>query len=189
MSRRVPSIFLFGYRGSGKSAVGQCLAARLERTCHDTDQLVEARDGRTIAQIFADSGEAVFRDLEAAVLSDLCDRSRSGELLVVATGGGVVLRPASVDAMRGCGVVVWLTASAATLRSRITRSGPATSRPPLKGKSAVDEVASVLGERLPHYRKAAHVEVSTEEQDPAAAASRILELLESGHSAGACGFR
>ena len=76
-------IFLIGYRGTGKTTVARLLAQRLGRESVDADQEIERRAGKLIAAIFADDGEAVFRDLEAAVVADL---ARTG--LVVSTGGG-----------------------------------------------------------------------------------------------------
>src|SRR5947208_11489758 len=88
-SSRHPVIFLVGYRGSGKTTVARALADRLGWTWADADVVLEARHGRSIRQIFAEEGEAGFRDKEAALLEDLCGLRRH----VIATGGGIVLRP------------------------------------------------------------------------------------------------
>ncbi len=85
------TVYLIGYRASGKTTVGRALAARLCRDFVDTDHLVEAEAGREITAIFEQSGEETFRHLESEILRRVCERSAQGEELVVATGGGVVL--------------------------------------------------------------------------------------------------
>src|SRR5262245_14443378 len=107
-------LFLIGYRGSGKSAVARALSRRWNCACIDADEELERRAGKTIRQIFQDDGEADFRDRESAVLADLARRHD----VVVATGGGVVLRPENRKLLRR-GRVVWLTAPAETLWRRM----------------------------------------------------------------------
>jgi shikimate kinase len=82
-------VFLIGYRGSGKSTVARLLAERLGFNWVDADDQIEARAGKSIAQIFADEGQRSFRELEAAVAAELCRRQQT----VVALGGGAVLAP------------------------------------------------------------------------------------------------
>ena len=120
-----PVVFLVGYRGAGKTAVGRALAARLGWAFHDADAELESQVGATVADLFAAEGEAGFRDREAAVLADLVTRPR----VVIATGGGVVLRSANRDVLR-TGFVVWLTASAETLWGRIRSDPLSTARRP-----------------------------------------------------------
>jgi shikimate kinase len=176
-----PSVYLVGYRGSGKTAVGRLLAARLGWPFCDADLLLEARAGRSIASIFAADGELAFRDLESAVIDELAARSLGGERLVVATGGGIVLRPRNVEVLRRSGIVVWLEASAGELRRRIgldPRS--ASQRPALSpGGTAVDEVEAVLRAREPLYRAAAHHSISTDGRSPAEVMEAVLPWLTS----------
>src|SRR5262245_13627410 len=106
---------LIGYRGSGKTAVARLLAARLAWTWVDTDVEVELRAGKSIAAIFADAGEPRFRDLEAQVIGEVAERDR----LVLALGGGAVLRPETRDLLKRSAKTVWLTASPDTLWARI----------------------------------------------------------------------
>ena len=101
--------------------------------------------------------------------------------MVVATGGGVVLRPRNVDRLRAAGTVIWLSASPETLKARIQgdeRSGD--DRPPLSGTSAVDEVDEVLASRVELYRRAGHFEIPTDELESDAVVERILEAI--GHA-------
>jgi shikimate kinase len=156
--------------------VGTALARKLGFPFHDTDLWIESRSGKTIAQCFAEAGEAAFRALESEVLESLLLRVRSGEKMVLATGGGIVLSPENVAKLRAEGRVVWLVASVKTLEERI-RNDPASGakRPPLLGRSSLGEVASVLKEREPLYRAAAHAQVTAEGFSPDEVAARILQ--------------
>lgn len=98
------NIVLIGMMGCGKTTVGGLLAARLGRELADTDAWVEAREGRTIAQIFADEGETYFRDRERDAAAELARRQD----LVIACGGGLPLRPDSIGCLKESGVVFWL---------------------------------------------------------------------------------
>src|SRR5262245_5811404 len=115
MSSPVQLVFLIGYRGSGKTTVARLLAQRLSWQWLDADAVLEARHERSIRQIFAEEGEAGFRDKEVAWLEEFCRYSKH----VVATGGGVILRERNRQLLREAGYVVWLTADSATLWQRI----------------------------------------------------------------------
>ncbi len=111
-------VVLIGLMGSGKSSVGRHLAEALGRPFVDTDLEVERAQGRTIADIFRNSGEEAFRVAEESVLARVLDESPAS---VVATGGGVVLREANRSRLNDhC--VVWLRAQVDTLVERVERS-------------------------------------------------------------------
>jgi shikimate kinase len=171
MTELPPRVYLVGPRGSGKTTVGRLLAGRLGWSFLDMDERIEAAAGRSVAQLFFDEGEAGFRDREAAVLRELA--ARPG--LVIATGGGVVLRPDNRDTLRATGHCVWLAAHPATLFARI-QGDPATAgrRPPLTGLSGLEEIEHVLAVREPLYRAVAHQTVVTEHLSPDAVVSAIL---------------
>src|SRR5438445_2457666 len=144
-------IFLIGPRGSGKSTVAKLVAKELGWEWTDADAELESRAGRTIRDVFVAEGEEGFRRREAEVLAELCQRHR----LVVATGGGVVLREDNRELLKK-GWAVWLTADAGTLWRRI--SGDATSaerRPALTGAGGKSEVELLLRTREPLYRACA----------------------------------
>ena len=165
---------LIGYRATGKTTLAKLLAERLDWDWIDADVEIERRAGKTIAQIFAEQGEPVFRDIEAQVISDLCRRDR----LVIAAGGGAPMRPESRGAMREGGRVVWLTARPETILARMT--GDATTaarRPNLTEKDPLEEILHVLQVREPIYREAAHCSVDTEGKTPDELADTILNLL------------
>jgi shikimate kinase len=152
------NIVLIGYRGAGKSAVGRRLAARLGRTLVSTDAEVVKRADRTIPEIVAKEGWEYFRDLESDICRELADRDQ----LVIDTGGGAILRPQNVEALKKNGTVFWLEASVETITKRIGRD---TQRPSLTGtKSFVDEIQDVLRERTPKYQAAADHVIRTEDQ-------------------------
>lgn len=168
------SIVLIGYRGAGKTVVGRALADRLGRPLVETDQLIDARAGRSIAEIFAQAGERHFRDLERAVVAEL----RAEPSAVISAGGGVVLGAQNVAHLRSIGTVVWLTAAPEVLWRRIagdaaTRLG----RPDLTPLGGLAEVERLLAARTPLYRAAADHEIDTTAMAPADIAERIIELV------------
>ena len=98
------NIILVGFMGAGKSACGRMLARRLGRCFVETDDMIVARDGRNIPDIFRQDGEAAFRRLETEALEAL--RLKSGD--VIATGGGLPCRDGRMEVLRALGTVVWL---------------------------------------------------------------------------------
>ena len=150
-----PRVYLTGFMAAGKSAVGPFLADRLGYRFVDLDWLVEARTGRTVPALFAEGGEAAFRDAE----SDALVETARGENVVVATGGGALVDPANLRTARAAGVVVWLRASVETTLARL---GSAAGRPlladragrPLQGEALDQRVRALLAEREPFYAQA-----------------------------------
>lgn len=140
-----PSIVLIGFMGTGKTAVGQRLAARLGRPFIDTDALVEARAGRPIARIFQEDGEEAFRRLEAHAVAEACTQPGA----VIATGGGVVLRPENMRRLRQAGVVVALRADPDAILARV---GAGEDRPLLSADPAT-RMRDLLAERDALYRQ------------------------------------
>src|ERR1700741_2364881 len=113
------NVILVGFMGAGKSSVGRILARRLGRCFVETDDLITAREGRSIPEIFRDAGEARFRELEAETLEALA--LKSGE--VIATGGGTPCREGRMEQLRALGTVVWLDADLRELHARASRIG------------------------------------------------------------------
>ena len=167
-------IVLIGYRGCGKSTVGRLVADRLQLPFVDMDERIAQRAGRSIADIFAEDGEQVFRKLESEMIGEFASNNPS----VLSVGGGAVLREDNVARLREHGTVVWLKADAGTLWARIARDAASVhQRPPLTRLSGVAEVIQVLAEREPLYQSAAHHVVDAAGDDPAAVAQRILRIL------------
>jgi shikimate kinase len=163
-------IVLVGPRGSGKSAVGKALSECLGWRFVDADEQLQQRAGKTIRELFDTEGEAGFRLREATLLAELLSLSH----VVLATGGGVVLRPENRAALRTAALVVWLQADAETLWQRIVAdSSTAATRPNLAG-GGLDEVRQVLATREPLYREVAHIALDTCGRSPAALAEVLM---------------
>jgi shikimate kinase len=164
------NLVLIGYRGTGKTTVARLLAHQLGWDWVDSDVEVELRAGRSIATIFADSGEAAFRDIEAGVLGTLVKRPDT----VIAAGGGAVVRPENRRLLAEADAVVWLTARVDTILARIAGDAATASRRPNLLSGGESEVRQLLAERTPLYRACATVEVATDDRSPADAAAEIL---------------
>ncbi len=163
-------IVLVGMMGAGKTTVGHRLAARLGRRMVDSDELIEARTGRTVREIFERDGEPAFRVLETAALVEALDVP---EPLVIAAAGGVLMRPENREALQRSGaLVVWLRADPAVLAVRATRG---VHRPLLDGDPDA-AMRRLLPEREPLYREAADVVIDTDALDVDAIADRIVEV-------------
>jgi shikimate kinase len=167
------TVILIGMMGSGKTHVGRLLATRLGRTFHDTDALVAARAGQSVAEIFERDGEAAFRDAETGVLRALLEGPEGAIPAVIATGGGIVLRGENMDMLRRSGFVVWLDTPPDILWARI---GQDPSRPLLKGPDPEGTLRALCEARKPLYARA-HARVEISDDPPEQVAERIIKLL------------
>jgi len=166
---------LIGYRATGKTTLAKLLAGRLDCDWSDADVEIERRAGKTIAEIFAEDGEAVFRDLEAEVIVDLCRR----DSLVLATGGGAPMREESRRAMHEGGKVVCLTAEPETVLARLNADATtAERRPDLTDRDPLEEILFLLEKREPVYRQLADLVVDTEGKSPDDLVTEILDRLD-----------
>lgn len=151
-------LYLTGYRGCGKSTVAKQLATRLALPFADLDDAIESNAGCSIAAIFADEGEAGFRDREALALQHLA----ATDPKVIALGGGAILRPANRESIAATGWCVWLDANPAVIAERLAgdeTTGPR--RPALTGLTPTDEIISVMREREPLYRQVSNLRIDT----------------------------
>ncbi len=168
-------LVLVGMMGAGKTAVGRRVATRLGRKLVDSDELIEARTGRTVRRIWEVEGEPAFRELETAALLEALAEP---EPLVIAAAGGVLLLEENRRALAQSGArVVWLRADPAVLAERATR---AHHRPLLDG-DPVAAMNRLLPEREPLYRAAADAVVDTDRLDLDAAADRVMEAATGIH--------
>jgi len=153
------NLWLIGMMGSGKSTVGRRIATTTGRGFIDVDSMVEERTGKSLASVFEEQGEAAFRAMEGAEIRRLSGESAPGGTgRVIATGGGVVLDPAGVEAMRRSGVVVWLDAPAGVLAGRIG----GVDRPLLAGMDVASRLAVILAGRHSLYQQAAHYRIDAD---------------------------
>lgn len=169
-------LFLIGARGSGKTTVARLLGSELGWSWLDADEELEKRYGQSIRAIFAAEGESGFRDKESAILAELCRLSHH----VIATGGGVVLRPSNRELLRSAGRVVWLTADVETLWQRIQNDDSTMERRPTLTVGGREEIEQILCLREPFYRQCADFVVQTGVLSPAEAAAEILRWMASG---------
>jgi shikimate kinase len=167
-------VFLIGYRGTGKSTVARELAGRLGYLSVDADEIIETTAGKSIAAIFSDDGEEIFRDLEASIVARLAQRPK----LVAALGGGAVVREVNRRVICAAGPVVWLTASVDTMLARIAADeATARRRPNLTSAGGRGEIESLLAVRTPLYRECATLVVDTEGKTAAEVADEIAVQL------------
>jgi shikimate kinase len=162
----VALVVLIGMPGSGKTTVGTATAEALEVAFCDTDAVVEADAGRSVAEIFGEDGEAQFRDLELAAL-----RRCLAERAVVATGGGVVGSEAARAALAR-EVCVYLRADVETLVHRVSSMGR-----PLLADDPGGSLARLAAAREAHYRALASVELDASRSVESLAAE-IAQLVE-----------
>jgi shikimate kinase len=167
---RHPNLILIGYRATGKTSVGARLAEVLQRPFVDLDQILVREAGRSVAGIVAQDGWDEFRRLE----KELVARYRNTWGQVLATGGGVVLDPDNVAALRENGILIWLTAAPAAIQARLAQDQPRdANRPSLTGGDTVREVSEVLEVRSPLYQAAAKIRVDTTHRS----VGQVVELL------------
>ncbi|MGF6147033.1 Shikimate kinase 1 [Kingella potus] len=165
------NIFLIGLMGAGKTTLGRRLAAQLGRTFYDSDQTICERTGVSVPTIFEMEGEEGFRVREAAVIDEIT--ARSG--IVLATGGGAVLREENRLRLRARGTVVYLHAAPEILLER-TRSD--RNRPLLQVADPLDKLRSLYQTRDPIYRAAADFVVEAGKSDCRKTLARILQCLQ-----------
>ncbi len=166
MRRQRKLIYLVGFMGSGKSTVGKLLAKELGWPFIDLDETIEAAEKRTIRQIFEQEGEAPFRAMEYAVLTE----ASKTEPAVIALGGGTFAQKPNLDFIRSSGgVTVWLDCSLTELRRRCQK---VSNRPLFRDP---ESFAQLLNGRLPFYQLAQH-KVSTDRRSPRDVVEQILRL-------------
>jgi shikimate kinase len=164
------NIVLIGFMGSGKSTVGRELHQRLGYPWVDTDHLIEQRERKSIAAIFAESGEEAFRDLETRVLEELNESQVPRR--IISTGGGVIGREQNRALLRGLGYVVWLHAPTSVIVERTSKN---RDRPLLHAEDPVARIEALLAVRKPLYAETAHLKVDTAGLDCGELAAGILE--------------
>jgi shikimate kinase len=149
------NVALVGFMGCGKTAIGRLLAKKMGLVFKDTDDLIEAREGRSIPEIFKTDGEAYFRKVEKAILKQELENHTG---VVYGCGGGVVLDEKNKKNLKTNALVVWLYSSIETTLKRI----PPGTRPLLDCPNPEEKARDLLDRRLIHYSRAADLIVSSE---------------------------
>ena len=164
-------IFLVGPMGAGKSTIGKYLAQHLKLRFADTDTEIEARTGADIPWIFDVEGEPGFRDREQQVVEEMT----LWDDIVLATGGGVVMRPENRQALAARGFVVYLHA---TVDEQVRRTRRGQRRPLLQTGNPEAVLRSLMAIRDPLYREIADHIIETDGCSPRTVAQRLVRELQ-----------
>lgn len=164
------NVFLVGMMAAGKSTVGRLVAARLALVFYDTDQVIEERAGADISWIFDREGEAGFRDREEHVVDELT----GAEHVLLATGGGAVLRERNRCRLKARGTVVYLHGTPDVIAERVRGDGR---RPLLDVDDVRGRIDTLCREREPLYRSAAHIVVDVGHRSPRLVAADVVDAL------------
>lgn len=163
------NLYLIGMMGAGKTTVGRVVAKRLGYCFFDTDAVIEQATGQSIAEIFAESGEAAFRQIETQVLGQLAAYKK----LTIATGGGIVIDRKNWSYLRH-GIVVWLDLPIEMLHQRLQSS---TTRPLLQDDLSLDRLKTLLEQRSHLYAQADLRVTLTHQENPNRVAKRVIESI------------
>ena len=169
--KRLNNIFLVGPMGAGKSTIGRQLADALSFQFEDSDHEIQRRTGVDIPTIFEYEGEEGFRNREQQVIADLTDQ----EGIVLATGGGAVLREANRQRLTARGVVIYLHCSPEQQFARTNRD---RNRPLIQTADPLQSLRDIMAIREPLYRQVADLVVSTEKRGTASVVKEIRRRLE-----------
>ena len=164
------NLILVGPMGAGKSTIGRLLAKELHLPFKDSDKEIEVRTGANIPWIFDKEGEPGFRDRETAMIVELCHENG----IVLATGGGAVMRAENRQALRNGGRVVYLHAS---IEQQVARTSRDRNRPLLRNANPEKILRDLLAIRDPLYSEIAALVVETDERPPRMVVMDILERL------------
>jgi shikimate kinase len=169
--KRLNNIFLVGPMGAGKSTIGRQLAEALSFRFEDSDHEIQRRTGVDIPTIFEYEGEEGFRKREEQVIADLTDQ----EGIVLATGGGAVLREINRQRLTARGVVIYLHCSPEQQFARTNRD---RNRPLIQTADPLQSLRDIMAIREPLYRQVADLVVSTEKRGTASVVKEIRRRLE-----------
>ena len=167
----VKNVILIGPMGVGKTTVGKALARILGIAFVDCDQEMERRTGVSIPTIFDIEGEDGFRKREIEILSDVS----SGRDMVIATGGGVIMREENRRVLKESGVVVYLTASVNKL---VRRTKNSKTRPLLQQGDPEQRIEQLMSEREPFYQEVADLVIEVDDRSPQFIAHRLKEAID-----------
>ena len=169
-TRQLVNLALIGFMGTGKSSVGRLVADQLHFAYLDTDELIQSRTGRSIADIFEKDGEPAFRKLEQQLVSELAARKRT----VIATGGGLPTNPINLASLKTHALVVCLWASPEKIWERVRNQ---THRPLLCDPDPRLKIRELLAVREPFYRQA-DVLINTDLRSAREAAQQVVHQFK-----------
>lgn len=166
-----PHLYFTGFMGTGKSAVSRETEKILHFPLEDTDQMIVEKEGMPVTQIFADKGEAYFRNAETQLLKSFDTRPTS----LISCGGGVVLNPENVKIMKSNGIILLLTATAETVYERVKGD---RSRPLLKGRMSPAGIQELMDQRREKYEAAADGVIATDHLTIPEVAQKAVALYQ-----------
>ncbi len=166
---RTPGIYLAGFMGSGKTVIGRLLAGRLGWNFVDLDAEIEAEQKTSIAEIFETRGEEYFRQLETEAIRKQMRIVRTGTPMVIALGGGALVRPENFELLEDNGVTVWLDCPLEAARQRVANC---TNRPLAREPKRFEDLYHAR--RSSYARADFRIEITGD--DPEAAAEAICRL-------------
>ena len=146
-ARHIVNLALIGFMGTGKTSAGRLVAEQLHFEFLDTDEIIQTKTGRTIADIFTRNGEPAFRALERDVVSELASRTKT----VISTGGGLPANPENLTSLKTHALVVCLWASPERIWERVRNQ---SHRPLLHDPDPQKKIRELLEARAPFYRQA-----------------------------------
>lgn len=164
-------VILIGFMGCGKSSVGKELAREMNVPFVDTDEMIEEQTGRKISNIFRESGEEYFRELETLALKQLLD---SGGRKVVAVGGGLPVRPVNREYLKKLGTTVYLLAQPETLVGRLEEDD---TRPLLQGGELRQKINKLMSDREEIYQSAADIRIATDGKEICEIAAEVKKYV------------
>lgn len=171
MLEQLPSVFIVGPMGAGKTTIGRLLAKQLGREFVDSDWYVESQTGADIAWIFAKEGEAGFRARETRAIDELTGQSQ----IVLATGGGAVMSADNRAFLQQRGIVIYLNAP---VEVQLIRTSKDKSRPLLQQANPRKILQELYKKRDPLYRQVAHIVMPTGHTYPRHMVTQLLQQLE-----------
>jgi shikimate kinase len=175
-SRHLVNLALIGFMGAGKTSVGRLVAEQLHFHYLDTDDMIQSRTSRTIADIFEKDGEPAFRKLEEQVVAELAACQRT----IISTGGGLPVNPQNLASLKTHALTVCLWASPEKIWERVRNQ---THRPLLCGPNPRLKIAELLAAREPFYRQA-DVLINTDLRSAREVAQQVVhqfKLAQSGN--------
>ncbi|ADZ92929.1 shikimate kinase AroK [Marinomonas mediterranea] len=171
--KNAPNIVLVGPMGAGKTTIGRLLSQTLEREFFDSDRVIEEKAGADIPWIFDKEGEDGFRRRETHVLQEMLEEPE--QRVVLATGGGIVMREENRALLRKETMVVYLYAS---VEQQLHRTSKSNHRPLLKKGNPKETLTNLFKIRDPLYRDVASLIVETDARHPRAVANKVLDAIK-----------
>ena len=173
-ARTILNLALVGFMGTGKSSVGRLVAEQLHFDYLDTDELIQSRTGRTIADVFEKDGEPAFRKMEQQLVSELAARRRT----VIATGGGLPADPINLASLKTHALIICLWASPEKIWERVRNQ---SHRPLLCDPNPRLKIRELLAAREPFYRQA-DVLINTDLRSAREAAQQVVHQFKFAQS-------